>query len=40
MTPKAFPAKAAFLIAKPKSKLREGLRAKHYSLRTEDAYGQ
>ena len=44
MTPKAFPAKAAFVIANPKSKLfdqlREVLRVKHYSLRTEEAYGQ
>ena len=44
MTPKAFPTKAAFVIANPKSKLldqlREVLRVKHYSLRTEEAYGQ
>ena len=44
MTPKVFPAKAAFVIANPKSKLldqlREVLRVKHYSLRTEEAYGQ
>ena len=44
MTPKMFPAKAAFVIANPKSKLldqlREVLRVKHYSLRTEEAYGQ
>ena len=44
MTPKAFPAKAAFVIANPKSKLldqlREVMRVKHYSLRTEEAYGQ
>ena len=44
MTPKAFPAKAALVIANPKSKLldqlREVLRVKHYSLRTEEAYGQ
>jgi len=43
MTPKAFPTKAAFVIANPKSKLldqlREVLRVKHYSLRTEEAYG-
>jgi hypothetical protein len=44
MTPKAFPAKAAFVIANPKSKLldplRKVMRVKHYSLRTEEAYGQ
>src|ERR1019366_5469224 len=44
MTHKAFPTKAAFVIANPKSKLldqlREVLRVKHYSLRTEEAYGQ
>ena len=44
MTPKAFPTKAAFVIANPKSKLldqlREVLRVKPYSLRTEEAYGQ
>ncbi len=44
MTPKVFPAKAAFVTANPKSKLldqlREVLRIKHYSLRTEEAYGQ
>ena len=44
MNPKTFPAKAAFVIASPKSKLldqlREVLRVKHYSLRTEEAYGQ
>jgi integron integrase len=44
MTPKVFPAKAAFVVANPKSKLldqlREVLRLKHYSLRTEEAYGQ
>jgi integron integrase len=42
MTPKARPAKAAFVIANPKAKLldqvREVLRVKHYSLRTEEAY--
>src|SRR5580658_7383892 len=44
MSLKAFPAKAAFVIANPKSKLlnqlREVMRVKHYSLRTEEAYGQ
>ena len=44
MAPKVFPAKAAFVVANPKSKLldqlREVLRVKHYSLRTEEAYGQ
>jgi hypothetical protein len=44
MTPKMFPAKAALVIANPKSKLldqlREVLRVKHYSLRTEEAYTQ
>ena len=44
MVSKAFPAKAAFVIANPKSKLldqmREVLRVKHYSLRTEEAYVQ
>jgi len=42
MTQKARPAKAAFVIANPKAKLldqlREVLRVKHYSLRTEEAY--
>ena len=42
MTPKARPTKAAFVIANPKAKLldqlREVLRVKHYSLRTEEAY--
>jgi hypothetical protein len=42
MTTKARPAKAAFVIANPKAKLldqlREVLRVKHYSLRTEEAY--
>ena len=44
MTAKTFPTKAAFVIANPKSKLldqmREVLRVKHYSLRTEEAYVQ
>ena len=44
MPPKAFPAKAAFVIANPKAKLldqlREVLRAKHYSRRTEETYVQ
>jgi integrase len=44
MTPKRFPTKAALVIANPKSKLldqvREVLRVKHYSLRTEEAYVQ
>ncbi len=44
MTLKAFPAKAALVIANPKSRLldqlKEVLRVKHYSLRTEEAYGQ
>lgn len=44
MTPKAFPAKAAFVIANPKAKLldqlREVLRVKHYSRRTEETYVQ
>jgi len=44
MTAKVFPAKAALVIANPKSKLldqlREVLRVKHYSLRTEEAYSQ
>jgi hypothetical protein len=44
MTPITFPAKAAFVIANPKSKLldqmREVLRLKHYSLRTEETYVQ
>ena len=44
MSPKVFPTKAAFVIANPKSKLldqlREVMRVKHYSLRTEEAYGQ
>lgn len=39
-----FPAKAALVIANPKSKLldqlREVIRVKHYSLRTEEAYVQ
>jgi len=43
MTPKAFPAKAAFVMANPKSKLldqlREVMRGKHYRLRTEAAHG-
>jgi integron integrase len=42
MTPKTRPTKAAFVIANPKAKLldqvREVLRVKHYSLRTEEAY--
>src|SRR5262245_4826332 len=42
MTPKSSPAKAAFVLANPKAKLldqlREVLRVKHYSLRTEEAY--
>jgi len=42
MNPKLLPAKAAFVIANPKLKLldqvREVLRVKHYSLRTEEAY--
>jgi integron integrase len=42
MTPKTPPTKAAFVIANPKAKLldqlREVLRVKHYSLRTEEAY--
>lgn len=44
MTLKVFPVKAAFVMANPESKLldqlREVLRVKHYSLRTEEAYGQ
>ena len=44
MTSKTFPTKAAFVIANPKSKLldqmREVLRVKHYSLRTEETYVQ
>jgi integron integrase len=44
MTAKVFPAKAALVIANPKSKLldqlKEVLRVKHYSLRTEEAYVQ
>ena len=44
MSGKSFPAKAAFVIANPKSKLldqlREVLRVKHYSLHTEEAYVQ
>jgi len=44
MGSKVFPTKAAFVIANPKSKLldqlREVMRVKHYSLRTEEAYGQ
>ena len=44
MTAQGFPTKAALVIANPKSKLldqlREVLRVKHYSLRTEEAYGQ
>ena len=43
MTPKAFPTKAAFVIANPKSKLldqlREVRRVKHSRLRTEAASG-
>ncbi len=43
-TQKTFPTKAAFAIANPKSplmaQLREVLRVKHYSLRTEEAYAQ
>jgi integrase len=42
MTPKFYPAKAALVMANPKSKLldqlKEVLRLKHYSLRTEEAY--
>lgn len=42
MTAPSRPAKAAFVIANPKAKLldqlREVLRVKHYSLRTEEAY--
>ena len=41
---KVFPTKAAFVIANPKAKLldqlKEVLRVKHYSLRTEEAYVQ
>jgi len=41
MTAKMFPAKAAFVMANPKSTLldplREVIRVKHYSLRTEAA---
>ncbi len=44
MTAKMFPAKAALVMANPKSKLldqlKEVLRVKHYSLRTEEAYSQ
>ena len=44
MTLKVLPAKTALVIANPKSRLmdqlREVLRLKHYSLRTEEAYGQ
>jgi integron integrase len=44
MTAKMFPPKAAFVIANPKAKLldqvREVLRVKHYSLRTEETYVQ
>ena len=44
MNPKTFPAKAAFVIANPKSKLldqmSEVLRVKHYSMRTEETYVQ
>jgi hypothetical protein len=44
MASKFFPAKAALVIANPKAKLmdqlKEVLRLKHYSLRTEEAYGQ
>jgi integron integrase len=44
MAAKSFPAKAAFVIANPKAKLldqvREVLRVKHYSLRTEESYVQ
>ena len=44
MSAKMFPAKAALVIANPKSKLldqlREVMRVKHYSLRTEEAYAQ
>lgn len=44
MTAQGFPTKAALVIANPKSKLldqlREVLRVKHYSLRTEEAYVQ
>ena len=43
-TQKNFPTKAAFVIANPKSpllaQLREVLRVKHYSIRTEEAYTQ
>ena len=44
MMRKTFPAKAALVIANPKAKLldqlKEVLRVKHYSLRTEEAYVQ
>ena len=44
MTPKSRPTKAAFVIPNPKAKLldqlREVLRVKHYSLRTEETYVQ
>jgi Phage integrase, N-terminal SAM-like domain len=44
MAAKVFPAKAAFVIANPKSKLldqlREVLRVKQYALRTEETYVQ
>jgi integron integrase len=44
MTAKVFPAKAALVLANPKAKLldqlKEVCRLKHYSLRTEEAYGQ
>jgi hypothetical protein len=44
MTPKSRPTKAAFVIPNPKAKLldqlREVLRVKHYSLRTEETYAQ
>lgn len=43
MTPQAFPTKAAFVMANPKSKLldqlREVMRVKPYRLRTEESYG-
>ena len=44
MRGKSFPTKAAFVIASPKARLldqlREVLRVKHYSLRTEETYVQ
>ena len=44
MTPKAFPAKAAFGIANTKARLldqlREVMRLKHYTRRTEETYVQ